>query len=101
RPRPPTLPPFPYTTLFRSRLWLARRARGEHAGRDLFRVDGGHLEGGGDAIFVIRKRGARQVDLRLVVVRHVVRVRREFAHRPDQDRKSTRLNSSHRTISYA
>src|SRR5438094_7528769 len=77
--RPPTSTLFPYTTLFRSQrghLLLARGHR-EHAGpvvaRELHRLQP-HAAG-----------GARDED----------RLAR------GEDRKSTRLNSSHRTISYA
>src|SRR3712207_7209578 len=79
--RPPRSTLFPYTTLFRSvqRGW----GRGGGARRRL-----GVLQGGG-----ARGRGgyARQRDNRAP----------ERGHRDDQDRKSTRLNSSHANISYA
>src|SRR5437773_6922288 len=71
--RPPRSTLFPYTTLFRSGgLREVVRSEGEEFGVL------GDLVGG--------ERGARQLD-----------------HGPDQirDRKSTRLNSSHITISYA
>src|SRR5437867_5914597 len=76
-PRPPRSTLFPYTTLFRS-----------HPDRRLARVAG--VEAGG--ALARRKAGDRRL--------HGPLLRR---HRPDrsQDRKSTRLNSSHRTISYA
>src|SRR3712207_8742715 len=81
--RPPRSTLFPYTTLFRS---LAPRPAGPGV------------------------RGARPGDLRL---RQLDRDRRRRDHRrdgrgadgaralPQQDRKSTRLNSSHAKISYA
>src|SRR3712207_7282065 len=82
--RPPRSPLFPYTTLFRSRGVQhtvgdapARRPRPRPAGADLRR--------GGAAA-----RGAA----------HHVRAARSRAG-ADQDRKSTRLNSSHANISYA
>src|SRR2546426_6484715 len=84
--RPPRSTLFPYTTLFRSRRVARLRprhplARGPRSdARDARRGEGGRpgglseLHGGGD-----RPEGVRQ----------------------DQDRKSTRLNSSHLVISYA
>src|SRR5438477_2143477 len=79
RPPRPTL--FPYTTLFRSREPLAQ-----------LRVRLGH-RAGGDHRHVFhprlpRGRGARAAD----------QTRRGLLRR---DRKSTRLNSSHMSISYA
>src|SRR3712207_7585461 len=74
--RPPRSTLFPYTTLFRSQHELVRM------GREVVRPDRRLLEGIG---------GARQD--RAAAVR---------PHRADrQDRKSTRLNSSHANISYA
>src|SRR5437879_11523041 len=72
RPPRPTL--FPYTTLFRSR--AEGDARALPAGPD--RGPGGGWDG--------RPKGAR---------------RRPSHPPPGPDRKSTRLNSSHRCISYA
>src|SRR5437867_6586434 len=70
--RPPRSTLFPYTTLFRS------RARAHRAVRDL--------------------RGARRrVSARRVAPRGAL----TLPHGGRLDRKSTRLNSSHRTISYA
>src|SRR3712207_8111480 len=87
--RPPRSTLFPYTTLFRS----ARRPTGglapaEPPGRaPVVRVTRGSLE--------------RCVQGR----RGVQRCRRQRGHRGvalcDEDRKSTRLNSSHANISYA
>src|SRR5438094_4772119 len=70
--RPPRSTLFPYTTLFRS----------------------GRVEGRA-------RREAASVDL-LQPGRHPLHdLRRAGADREGEDRKSTRLNSSHRTISYA
>src|SRR3712207_6943226 len=69
--RPPRSTLFPYTTLFRSR----HRALG-HAHADDVRPPGALLGVDGDA--VVHRRIGR-----------------------DEDRKSTRLNSSHANISYA
>src|SRR3712207_8498472 len=70
--RPPRSTLFPYTTLFRSE----RAAVHLPARRQRERVEG-HVRGGD----------------------HVVR--QALAHEGAQDRKSTRLNSSHANISYA
>src|SRR2546430_13487599 len=83
--RPPRSTLFPYTTLFRSllrqgprqpdALVLAARERQEPAVGQVSRV----------------ARGERPLDRRAV----------GRAHAAEQDRKSTRLNSSHSQISYA
>src|SRR3712207_8971519 len=70
--RPPRSTLFPYTTLFRS---LARQ-----------RVDDARAD-------------AVQTARRLVVA--AFELSAGVQHREDQDRKSTRLNSSHANISYA
>src|SRR5437867_9747710 len=78
-PPQPSSTLFPYTTLFRS-----GQAGGAAPPRDCFQ--GGRvarLQGG------LRRHGARGESLR------------GWEGRETQDRKSTRLNSSHRTISYA
>src|SRR5205809_4991167 len=81
--RPPRSTLFPYTTLFRS-LALRRRLEG-FPGLDLagLQVEAVHA---GEAV-VLRPNLA--VDVRRLRAHHV------------QDRKSTRLNSSHGYISYA
>src|SRR5438094_213895 len=71
-PRPPSSTLFPYTTLFRSRRPGAR----------------GRARPGGRAR-LLRRRDGR------------TRAERRCHQAATQDRKSTRLNSSHRTISYA
>src|SRR5439155_19389017 len=82
--RPPRSTLFPYTTLFRSAGVVGDHAAAEWgrdaAGRGGFHVLGlhWHVEAGAD-------------------LGHAVRV----AHRRLEDRKSTRLNSSHVAISYA
>src|SRR5690606_39719091 len=86
--RPPASPLFPYTTLFRS-------ARGEPVGREQVldgQVDHGHAA------------GQRQQRLRLLEIGvDVARIEVAHAQFEDagEDRKSTRLNSSHVKISYA
>src|SRR5207245_11552371 len=72
-PRPPRPTPFPYTTLFRSR--DGDRVARPRVGREPAAVRGGRR------------------------VRRSLRGRR--ARRGGRDRKSTRLNSSHGSISYA
>src|SRR5688500_20050627 len=77
---PPTSTLFPYTTLFRS---LPRRA---------FRVEDRRLERGLDPAPEIAPGAGPRGGARA----------RHQAHEPEhQDRKSTRLNSSHLVISYA
>src|SRR5438309_6113042 len=78
RRRPPRSTLFPYTTLFRS-------------------VGKGAVQG---AEVQIRARDGRRERDQVLGVR--VRVAHVERHRgPDLDRKSTRLNSSHSSISYA
>src|SRR5258705_10049971 len=75
--RPPRSTLFPYTTLFRSDVLL--RVVEQHAGGF-----------------------ARHRDMGIVVRRQlVVAPRRVVSHALGEDRKSTRLNSSHLGISYA
>src|SRR3712207_8916704 len=88
--RPPRSTLFPYTTLFRSeeghqvRLVAHRDAGGDAPPTVLGVADGGHM---------------RRVLARMAAG-HAVEGR--AAHHPGhQDRKSTRLNSSHANISYA
>src|SRR5207244_9574646 len=80
----PTLTLFPYTTLFRSRAdFLDRLNEDQH--RRAEQQDR-------------NARGGQR--LRLAMTRDV-RHRADARPRPRQDRKSTRLNSSHQIISYA
>src|SRR3712207_7012594 len=85
--RPPRSTLFPYTTLFRSELrLLAGRLGGQQEVLALL----------GDAL------RAGEVTLRpLVVLRLAHGDAVVLAQLADQDRKSTRLNSSHANISYA
>src|SRR3712207_7625934 len=85
--RPPRSTLFPYTTLFRS----FRRAGGRRYGARILREEEGES-------------GDRQVERPLRLVR--LRTRRPPGSprvhlRRREDRKSTRLNSSHANISYA
>src|SRR3712207_8167090 len=85
--RPPRSTLFPYTTLFRSEVGLVRVALVREAvplDDPVERQGGGPPEGKADAL------GG------------VVRIPQEaVAGKQEQDRKSTRLNSSHANISYA
>src|SRR5437773_6326014 len=83
-PRPPTPPLFPYTTLFRS---VSRRVRDSgEAGRRC-------------AADAVGARAARDEPQPRQLVRALRAGRVDAAQ--GEDRKSTRLNSSHITISYA
>src|SRR5438034_5130465 len=81
---PPRHTLFPYTTLFRSELPAAPVPLGE-------RLVVGNVRAGGFHVWLDRLSRARE--------RRAVD-RRGLGHLP-QDRKSTRLNSSHTVISYA
>src|SRR3712207_7917602 len=85
--RPPRSTLFPYTTLFRSRPGV------EHQRHVLLGLG---VEGGDVA--AVDERGRLPLDR---LRDPLVRLKDERAHRLDQDRKSTRLNSSHANISYA
>src|SRR5207245_10813400 len=86
-PRPPPSTLFPYTTLFRSQpLWTAARPGGQSAAR---------LHRGA----VPRERGYPHLP-RLAGRDIRPHVRRDVPYGV-RDRKSTRLNSSHGSISYA
>src|SRR5690242_21220892 len=79
--RPPRSTLFPYTTLFRSR-------QHHHQGG---RVCHSHING--------RRSPNRAIEW--TKHRHLLPVRRSLRPVHDPDRKSTRLNSSHMSISYA
>src|SRR5699024_12831776 len=81
---PPRSTLFPYTTLFRSRRQQGIAPRGDTHGVHQF------LRGG---VLQQKTTRARFQSLEEVVV--------TIEHGQDQDRKSTRLNSSHVSISYA
>src|SRR3712207_8609904 len=87
--RPPRSTLFPYTTLFRS---------GFVAGRDLRSLE--ELPSFGTA-----QRVGPHPDQQLAGSwrgnRPLLEADLSFAHKPGEDRKSTRLNSSHANISYA
>src|SRR5205085_11121414 len=100
---PPTSPPptstlFPYTTLFRSQL-KRTLANGARDGRGVSR-EGVAKFGGTGADFRSELLGTRvdgATDLAQMAVEGLV----EEGGAAGQDRKSTRLNSSHSQISYA
>src|SRR5207247_4025988 len=97
-PRPAT--PFPYTTLFRSCIGVRRpNGRARRSDRVVLHEDAelpGH-----DVHHVPDREAQLALPLRgQVDVQHDPEVLRVDAHL-DQDRKSTRLNSSHEWISYA
>src|SRR3712207_7106639 len=89
--RPPRSTLFPYTTLFRS-------VRGEGLARVAFGRDGLLLRVNPFAVLVLRayQDGRARGGGSYAAARH-----RAVAGEHEQDRKSTRLNSSHANISYA
>src|SRR5207248_11116781 len=96
-PRPPPPPLFPYTTLFRSlALWFAAFGAevGDKHERPAAIIDERLSYGG----FTLWEDGGRPVSLAGLTRRVAGQVRVGPVY---TDRKSTRLNSSHRTISYA
>src|SRR3712207_7011944 len=97
--RPPRSTLFPYTTLFRSELMLddiARRVASSRRQLQRAYAEIGHTTFRAHLTGVRMDRAAELLATRMFTVR-------EVAHRVGyrQDRKSTRLNSSHANISYA
>src|SRR5437867_7339014 len=83
---PPISTLFPYTTLFRSKVVSTWQAHATPVSLLAVAAGGGRLAtAGGQAVPLVW-------DLRALLAGEPV---------PQADRKSTRLNSSHRTISYA
>src|SRR5205814_8830193 len=101
-PRPPqSSHPFPYTTLFRSRDGL-RRARHIRHGQPEFH--GRHIEleaGGGEREHHVAWWGGRVPGHRRELAARGAQHPAGREQREREDRKSTRLNSSHLGISYA
>src|SRR5206468_12736918 len=91
-PRPPTPPLFPYTTLFRS------RAAGQGRPQGIRPADSQH-DGGGRGERFRGQESRRSGDLGALAQPRQSERARPSPNR--QDRKSTRLNSSHDQISYA
>src|SRR5437773_9633988 len=89
--RAPRYTLFPYTTLFRSEERAAGRVL--HARLEGQRLEPGHV-GVGRQLDPDEEPALRPADLDVGVLEH-------FREPAEQDRKSTRLNSSHITISYA
>src|SRR3712207_7050249 len=84
--RPPRSTLFPYTTLFRSEVFIrVRRAP----------------RGGTSTVIGSKPAGAASWDFVAPSRRRPARERTGARRRAAQDRKSTRLNSSHANISYA
>src|SRR5206468_12725138 len=97
-PRPPTSTLFPYTTLFRSHVIPA-------VGPVVHRVEDQSLVTGVRAQvrsgLVEQRLQHTQPGLLVTVRLRRLAARAKHAAEPQQDRKSTRLNSSHDQISYA
>src|SRR5207248_6014322 len=99
--RPPSPALFPYTTLFRSRYLEAEARAGR---RQVVEVDGrdvARLRPLDQVLDELADRGLEQVLVRGDHTRVAPEHLEQLAVLERQDRKSTRLNSSHRTISYA
>src|SRR2546427_8768368 len=94
--RPPRSTLFPYTTLFRSEGATLIDGSGSEPVKDaLILIKDGHIEAVARVNEVAVPRGAREINLiGKTVIPGLI-----DAHA--QDRKSTRLNSSHSQISYA
>src|SRR5256885_7552969 len=90
--RPPRSTLFPYTTLFRSPSLCRTTGR---IGGQLWRARGETDAPGTAGLPRAAVHGAR------VVVQENDPPAHALQHLPDEDRKSTRLNSSHLVISYA
>src|SRR3712207_7178333 len=93
--RPPRSTLFPYTTLFRSTLWVALCIG---AGISLGFLMPGVFQAIG-AAEIARVNLPVAVLIWLMIVPMLVKI--DFAALGEADRKSTRLNSSHANISYA
>src|SRR3712207_8876284 len=97
--RPPRSTLFPYTTLFRSQARIHEGANGRER-----RSLGEHLRVGSDAdleILTPRPLGDENLLEGHGLGRPGLQTAQIIAHEPQEDRKSTRLNSSHANISYA
>src|SRR5688572_31828441 len=87
--RPPRSTLFPYTTLFRSVLVIRLVDQDDRIGRGFAHA----LDEVGHGLRAVHRRGR--------IVRVVEEHQAGAGRSGDQDRKSTRLNSSHSQISYA
>src|SRR5699024_12495369 len=99
-PLPPTPPRFPYTTLFRSGVELSSDTDSEVAAHLLAReMDSGRHAG--DLVASCRAVLARLEGAFTLVFSHADHPDTRVNAPSRRDRKSTRLNSSHVSISYA
>src|SRR2546430_16683429 len=98
--RPPRSTLFPYTTLFRSTVALSQRHEAFHPPEQRVRVVllGLHVDG---LVVVLGVDDRGEVELLRVAPGEAGVAIRAPLHGRAQDRKSTRLNSSHSQISYA
>src|SRR5256885_12978779 len=95
--RPPRSPLFPYTTLFRSQAAVVRvEARFAHHDRSQEDDELGLLID----VLALLEQLAQPGDL-IYSRNRVLDPRVGVLHQPAEDRKSTRLNSSHLVLSYA
>src|SRR3712207_6861746 len=85
--RPPRSTLFPYTTLFRSLAVAAHARRGRHSHGTAFAF----LDAPGGSMREVTRAGTGTVEV----------MEEEARDDRGEDRKSTRLNSSHANISYA
>src|SRR5207302_9117614 len=92
-PRPPTPTLFPYTTLFRS----LRRAQAAGHARRLEQRQHVRAQAGQDRL----RLGIAEADVELEYLRAPAGQHQPRVQHAMEDRKSTRLNSSHVKISYA
>src|SRR3712207_8974698 len=93
--RPPRSPLFPYTTLFRSPFREAADSAPQFGDRRAYQMDPANA-----------REAMREIDLDVGEGADMVMVKPALAYldlirRAREDRKSTRLNSSHANISYA
>src|SRR2546430_16084785 len=98
--RPPRSTLFPYTTLFRSVLMAIAQNATDLRGRLRKHHHEGKLLEGGEPVRLVGTHFALMRDHALARHDGVERAH-DFATPRQQDRKSTRLNSSHSQISYA
>src|SRR5699024_12086738 len=96
RPAPPRSPLFPYTTLFRS--WKARTSASSVAAQSFVAV--GPEASAGGVVAANRQPSAAATEATQAGIDRIIVLRHGDAVIP-LDRKSTRLNSSHVSISYA
>src|SRR5205807_9220236 len=100
RRRPPRSTPFPYTTLFRSRSLGDPRGGTERSGRPT-EPGGDPRQRHNDPHVVAAVLGWPVADHGLLRVPRDEQRQPVLLRPPREDRKSTRLNSSHLVISYA